>query len=73
MLRVVEHAERTDTGRRRGNNEDVFVARAPLFVVADGMGGAQAGEVASSTAVESLRGGIPAGAGSAEQRLLDAV
>ena len=60
MLRVAQHAERTDTGRRRGNNEDVYVARSPLFVVADGMGGAQAGEVASSTAVESLRGGIPA-------------
>ena len=46
MLRVAEHAERTDTGRHRRTNEDAYVARAPLFVVADGMGGAQAGEVA---------------------------
>jgi len=33
----------------------------PLFVVADGMGGAQAGEVASMTAVQALEGGLPPG------------
>ena len=43
MLRVAEHFERTDTGRQRRGNEDAFYARAPLFAVADGMGGAQAG------------------------------
>ena len=47
MLRVAEHFARTDTGRQRRRNEDAYFARAPLFVVADGMGGAQAGEVAS--------------------------
>ena len=45
MIRVAEHVERTDTGRHRRGNEDSYVARAPLFAVADGMGGAQAGEV----------------------------
>jgi serine/threonine protein phosphatase PrpC len=35
--------------------------RAPLFVVADGMGGAQAGEVASQMAVDSFDGGMPDG------------
>lgn len=73
MLRVAEHAERTDTGRHRRSNEDSYVARAPLFVVADGMGGAQAGEVASQTAIDVLRGGLPAAGGSVEQRLRDVV
>jgi serine/threonine protein phosphatase PrpC len=49
---VVEHAARTDVGREREANEDAFLVRPPLFVVADGMGGAQAGEVASRTLVE---------------------
>jgi protein phosphatase len=69
MLRVAEHFERTDTGRQRRGNEDAFYARAPLFAVADGMGGAQAGEVASHLAVEVLEQGLPVGAGSVEERL----
>ncbi len=73
MLRVAEHAERTDTGRQRRANEDAYHARAPLFAVADGMGGAQAGEVASGTAVAALAGGLPEGSGSVEQRLARAV
>ncbi|MEA2355201.1 MAG: family protein phosphatase [Solirubrobacteraceae bacterium] len=69
MLRVVEHHARTDTGRERRMNEDSYLARTPIFVVADGMGGAQAGEVASSTAVEVFSAGLDDEAGSAEQRL----
>jgi serine/threonine protein phosphatase PrpC len=69
MLRVAEHFERTDTGRQRRGNEDAFYARAPLFAVADGMGGAQAGEVASHLAVEVLEQGLPLGDGSVEERL----
>ncbi len=53
-LRVAEAAFRTDTGRQRTANEDSFFATAPVFAVADGMGGAQAGEVASRIAVESF-------------------
>ncbi len=69
MLRVAEHAERTDTGLQRRANEDAYHARAPLFAVADGMGGAQAGEVASGTAVDALAAGVPDGAGTVEERL----
>ena len=45
----------TDTGRRRRHNEDAYVCEPPLFAVADGMGGAQAGEVASGLAAAALR------------------
>ncbi len=60
MLRVAEHYAGSDTGRQRRANEDSLLARSPLFVVADGMGGAQAGEVASRIAVESFGEGLGA-------------
>ena len=59
MLRVVEEFHATHTGRQRRANEDSMYARSPLFAVADGMGGAQAGEIASRIAVETLGGGVP--------------
>jgi serine/threonine protein phosphatase PrpC len=59
MLRAVDSVWKTDTGRQRRDNEDSAYVRVPLFVVADGMGGAQAGEVASALAVEEFRRGLP--------------
>ncbi len=61
MLRVAEHWYGSDVGRARQGNEDNYFVQAPLFVVADGMGGAQAGEVASELAVEAFRGGLADG------------
>jgi PPM family protein phosphatase len=62
MLRIAEHWHGSDLGRQRQGNEDNFFVRAPLFVVADGMGGAQAGEVASEMAVKSFEPGLGEGA-----------
>ena len=50
----VRYGARTDVGRRRGHNEDCYGTGFPLFVVADGMGGHKAGEVAASIAVEEM-------------------
>ena len=55
-MRIVEHAGRSDVGRQRSANEDDFVLAPPFFAVADGMGGAKAGEVASAMATEGFEG-----------------
>ena len=70
-VEVVEHAAATDTGLEREGNEDSYLERPPLVVVADGMGGAQAGEVASGIVVETLAGAF--GADRLPDALADAI
>lgn len=50
----------SDLGRKRRQNEDAFVCEPPLFAIADGMGGAQAGEVASRLAAAAIEEGAAA-------------
>jgi PPM family protein phosphatase len=64
-------AQVTDTGRKRRRNEDSLVCEPPLFAIADGMGGAQAGEVASRLASAAVREGGPEGGG--EQRIFELI
>jgi len=71
-LRVVEYAQLSDVGRQREGNEDSMLVDPPLFVVADGMGGAQAGEVASGLAVETL-GEMPPDDRNVEEELTGAI
>ena len=63
MLKIVEEAARSDTGLQRSANEDAYLSRPPLYAVADGMGGAQAGEIAARTATETLEREAPEAAG----------
>ena len=56
----VKFGSRTDVGNVREQNEDSLVVQPPLFVVADGMGGHAAGEIASEIAVKTISELAPA-------------
>ena len=62
----------TDVGRVRAGNEDAFVVEPPLFAVADGMGGARAGEVASQLALATITEMQKAGTSSLEDEVREA-
>ena len=61
----------TDPGKKRRRNEDSYVIAPPLFAVADGMGGAQAGEVASGLAAGALEESGANGGG--ERRVIELI
>jgi len=62
-MRVGRSAVVSHTGRKRRHNEDAYVCAPPLFAIADGMGGARAGEVASNLAAAALQTGDVDGGG----------
>jgi PPM family protein phosphatase len=72
-LRIVEEAGLTHVGRQRHTNEDRLYESPPLFAVADGMGGARAGEVASQLAVDEFAEHADGGGGAAEEWLAQVV
>jgi len=67
-LSVAKKTVMSDVGRQRDHNEDSALEVEPMFMLADGMGGAQAGEVASQTAAEVFRAGAGKD-GTPEERL----
>ena len=62
-LAIIEETGLSHVGRHRQGNEDSYFMAAPVYAVADGMGGAQAGEVASRIAVEAFESTHAAGTG----------
>src|SRR5512141_2978745 len=62
MIRI-ETSARTDVGLRRTSNEDAFVSAAEsgILALADGMGGAASGEVASGIFIDTVRDRLPPG------------
>jgi PPM family protein phosphatase len=66
-MSVVLYAGASDTGRKRRRNEDSYVIAPPIFAVADGMGGAQAGEIASRLAAAALEDTDPGSKSGAER------
>jgi serine/threonine protein phosphatase PrpC len=70
-VRIAQSYGSTDPGRKRRRNEDAFVCRPPLFGIADGMGGAQAGEVASGLAAAAMKESDADGGG--EHRVVELI
>jgi protein phosphatase len=69
-VKLGRYAVATDPGRKRRQNEDAFVVRPPLFAIADGMGGARAGEIASALAAGALNESEARGGGEARVKQL---
>lgn len=70
---LIAHSAQSDVGRVRSVNEDAFLAEAPVYLVADGMGGHARGDAASQAVVETFRRHLEAGVPSSPEQVLDAI
>jgi PPM family protein phosphatase len=70
---VIAHSAQSDVGLVRSVNEDSFLAEAPVYLVADGMGGHARGDAASRAVVETFRRHLEAGRPSSPEQVLDAI
>lgn len=70
---IVAHSASSDVGRVRQVNEDSFLAEAPVYLVADGMGGHARGDAASRAVLETFRRHIEFGRPSTPEQVLDAI
>ncbi len=73
MTSIVNVWARTDVGRVRALNEDSFIARRPLFLVADGLGGHARGDAASQAAVRVFDEMFPADQAVTPDRVVGAI
>jgi serine/threonine protein phosphatase PrpC len=70
---TVRHGASSDVGRVRKVNEDSYLAQAPVFFVADGMGGHAHGDAASQTVIRVFTDHIEENLPSTPERILDAI
>ncbi|WP_235825232.1 PP2C family protein-serine/threonine phosphatase [Agromyces badenianii] len=70
---LIAHSARTDVGRVRSVNEDSFLAEAPVYLVADGMGGHARGDAASQAVIETFSRHLQLGVPSSPEQVLDAI
>ena len=70
---LIAHSAQSDVGRVRSVNEDACLAEAPVYLVADGMGGHARGDAASRAVVETFRRHLEAGVPSTPEQVLDAI
>ena len=70
---LIAHSAQSDVGRVRSMNEDAYLAEAPVYLVADGMGGHARGDAASRVVVETFKRHLEAGVPSSPEQVLDAI
>jgi protein phosphatase len=72
-MRIASSSAESNVGRKRRHNEDSYVSAPPVFAVADGMGGAQAGEVASALAAGAVTEAAADPGATPEQRVVSLI